>query len=65
MELWKAQPSERGRGETSNPGVHWQAIFGIKPESAWLNHGQFGPPLNPNLLPQDVTSTACIMIRKA
>lgn len=43
----------------------WQAIFGIKPESAWSNHGQFSPTLNPNLLPWDMISTAHIMIKKA
>lgn len=61
MELWKTQLSQRGRGETSNPCVHWQAICGIKPESAW----QLSPALNPNLLSWDMISTACIMIRKA
>lgn len=65
MELGKAQLSQRGRGETSNPGVCWQGTFGIKPESAWLNHGQLSPTLNPNLSPRDRISTVCIIIKKA
>lgn len=65
MEIWKAQLRQRGRGEPSNPWVHWQAIFGTKPGSAWSNHGPFSPTLNHNLLPQDMISTACIMMRKA
>lgn len=43
----------------------WQAVSGIKPESAWLNEGQFSPTLNSNLLPWDRISPAHVTMRKA